>query len=321
MRAKLAGLAMLVALTAVACQPGSRNPVEGGEPPASPPIGIGQLHGTPIADVIGELDGEHAQLIRFALATVPTPLPPEATPFVQFLAEQLDSEAGIVEIPSGGTLRNRYVVVAPGSNALSFNLVCLRNFEQVPCTPAAGVWHVTLTPLTLVQAPIQFAVREGDRLDFLLLIEGDSRRPTPASEDSHVDVGAHREPRDAQEAPQHAAVFGGCDFATITTRSSYQRHFQLPREQPLSRQLFLIVQPPCDSANSSADVVVRAVEVIDRSTVVAFPGLTSATRIVGRALVMPIPRSSSLRTGSEMQIVVFREVLPGWVTHAVKFIA
>jgi hypothetical protein len=57
--------------------------------------------------------------------------------------------------------------------------------------------------------------------------------------------------------------------------------------------------------------------VVDRTTVVVFPGLQSPTRIISPAFVERIPHVS-LRPGSELQIVVFRERRPGWMTHPVK---
>lgn len=312
---------VLLAISLTACHSGTRSHPDSSHRVASLPNRIGRLQGTPIDRRIGKMNADHAQLIRFAIETVPKPLPREATPFVQFLADEGDSRHGIIKTPPNGKLRNHYVVAAPGSNTLQFNLVCLRNFEQVACAPSVRVWQVSLSPLTMVEAPIEFAVHEGDRLDFLVLIKGDLVRPFPASQDSHVAVGVRRKPASTLEAPRHDAVLGGCDLATIQADAARHKSFRPPGEQPLSRPLFLIVQPPCDSNKNPRGEVIRVVGVVDRTNVVVFPGLESPLRIIAPAVVEHIPHLVSLRSGSELQIVVFRERLPAWITHPVKFVA
>jgi hypothetical protein len=120
---------------------------------------------------------------------------------------------------------------------------------------------------------------------------------------------------------EHEAVFGGCDFATIQADISPQTNFRRPGEQPLSRPLFLIVQPPCEAGSAPVPEIVRAVAVVDRTIVVPLSGFEAPIKIIGRAMVMRLPRLDSLKAGSEMQIVVFRERLPSWITHPVRLVS
>lgn len=287
----------------------------------SPSASVVSLRGIPIARRIGALNAEQTELLRFAMETVPSPLPPEATPIVKFLfnSKQSDARPGVVSA-ADGVFRDHYVVAAPGGNELRFNLICLRNFAQVRCASSARVWDVVLPPLTMVEAPIEVSVEQGDRLDFLFLIPGDRIRPEPVSQDSHYQIEVNPTHLVAKESKGHAAVFGGCGFATIQPSAQPHAVFRAPKEQSLSRPLYLIVQPPCDATRDPHGETIRVAGVLDRTTVVDLPGLSGPVRITSPALVELIPRLPSLRVGSELQIVVFREVLPGWLTHSVRFI-
>ena len=287
----------------------------------STPKEIGVLTGVPIDRMLPNLDSEEQDLIRFAMGAVPKPLPETATPFVQYLEGAKHTDDGsTLQVPPNDRIHAHYDVAAPGTNSLAFNFICLRNFEQVRCSAVAKVWKVDLSPKTIVRVPVELDARDGDRLDFLIMIDGDDVRPFPASEDSHDAVG-HVRRQSSGTGAEHEAVLGGCDFATITTETSFQTNFQPPRRQSTSRQLYLLVQPACHSGGSVESEVVLAAEIIDRVTVLPLPGLDSPTRTVGRALIVPIPRSPAFKVGSQLQIVVFRERLPGWMTQGVRFVA
>jgi hypothetical protein len=278
----------------------------------------GHLTGVPIESAIGDIDSENAGVIRIALERVPEPLPPKAVSLVKFLVAAMTSPVGLtVATPPDGVLRSEFVVAAPGSNSIRVGLLCLRNVEQVPCAPTAAVWDIKLPPYTLAPATVEVPANEGDRLDFIVLVAGDATRPEPASTALSVTVGSGVQTNEAVSAsPSHSAVFGGCGFATITADTSPQKTFRVPGTQPLERQLFLVVQPCPASARFE---VVRAVQIVDELTALSLPGLESFTRVTPPALVIPLPRVSRVRSGSDVRIVVFRDGSPAWITHPVRF--
>jgi hypothetical protein len=294
---------------------------------ANPPVGrvdrelpgtgrITPIKGVAITDVLGGLDPKLASLLRAAMGSVPSPLPPEAVSLVQFVSDGRDSPEGLtLGVPVDGILRTHFVVADPGSNSVRLNLLCLSNFHQVACTPSTSVWEVTLPPSSIVQAPVELPAKGGDRLDFLLVVEGDLIRPDLASQDSHLTVGAPSSPTAFDgTAPTHSAVFKGCDFATILPDVSPQTEFHLPGKKRLSQPLFLVVQP-CAKGE-----VIRAVEVTNRTIAEPFPALASPVKAAG-PVVLPITHPAGLSSGYELQIFVLRDRLPGWVTHPVEFIA
>jgi hypothetical protein len=286
--------------------------------------GVGLLTGVPIPGVLHDIDEEHAELLRVAMRTVPSPLPPEAVSLVKFLEGARGSKDGIrVEAPVQGTLRTSFVVADPGTNSVNLNLLCLLNFQQIACSSQSLVWQITLPPSTVVRAPVDMPVRDGDRLDFLIMVSGDLKRPKPVSSEVPVLVGSQTSPaeRTARDGAIHAAVFEGCNFATIQPETLPQKLFHRPGEQRLSRALFLIVQLPCADRNGVGSEIIHAVEVVDRTKSLTFPGLDSPVRVTGSAFVVKIPRLAALHAGSELQIIVFRERVQGWVTHPVKFVA
>lgn len=283
----------------------------------------GRITGSPIARGIGSLEAKQAEIIRLALNTVPDPLPPEAVSLVKFLAGARESATGrsIITRESDGLLRTQLVLADPGSNQLDLTLICLRNLQQVACSSEARVWTVSLSPMSMARIPIDHIVVEPqDELGILVMIPGDRRRPYPASTWLRAFVDAEPSPAPSvTTAPAHPSVFGGCDFATIAPDPSPQDTFKRPGTQPLSRRLFLVAQPPCDNSER-ADEIIRAVIVLNRTSAVQFPGLNEPTRMPGPALVVPLPRLGSVKVGTELQVVVFRQQGAAWITHPVSFV-
>jgi len=276
----------------------------------------GELTGIPIANGLAGIDSDHAKFIRLAVANVPAPLPVEAVSLLKFVIGEETSGHGLRFLRvTGSDLNTKVVVADPGSNSVHLKLLCLRNFHQVSCSPTASFWRITLPPSSIVQAPVTFDVTQGDRLDFLLIVAGDLSRPEPASADVPISVGPSHPSQVEAEGSGHASVFGGCDFATIVTRTSFQATFHKPGKQTASTPLFLVVQP-CERDSKSEEVTIRAAAVVDGSSVVSLPGLDSFVRFVGPAMVQPIA-GISLTPGSEIQMVVFRADKPAWITHPV----
>lgn len=295
----------LVLLVAVACD-GDRE---------ARPASVGKrLTGVPIDSVIDDLDAEHAEVIRLALKEVPDPLPRHAVSLVKLISDATPSPEGVVvATPPDGMLRTHVILADPGSNSVRIHLLCLRNAEQVPCAPTALIWDVALGPSTLARAAVAFPVAEGDRLDFIALVDGDLSRPRPASTGLSAVVGGRRTNDPAVvTAPAHAAVFGGCDFATIATDTSPQSSFRPPGTQPRSQPLFLVIQP-CEGTTE----ILRAVQVLGSDIARPLEGWDGFKKVTQPALVVPLSTSGFGR-GLEMRVVVLRDRAAAWITHPVR---
>ena len=313
----LSTLVAALALLLQACSGGAGSePSDSGGNEAD---GIVRLQGVAIDSVLNEVEAEYAEILRFAMANVPSPLPAQAVSLVKFVAGQKPSPTGPrLSVPSDGILRTEVFISNPGSNGVDLMVLCVRNIVQIPCSSSARVWHVVLSPSMFARAQVVAPVENGDTLHFLLLVAGDRVRPFPASSEIHVSVGAPSKRHDVIPSSGHDPIFEGCDFATLTADLKPHQSFQRPKAQSLAGALYLVVQPACDGSNTNETV--QAVGVVDRTTVVTFPGLDAPTSIDGRALVEPIPRWKVLRPGTELQVIVMREGKHSWITHPVTFV-
>jgi hypothetical protein len=308
--------ALLLVVLATGCREKESTAHHGASP--QPSSGSERIIGQPITDHLDDIDAEHRGLLEFSLQTVPTPLPKAAVSLIKYVDGAVATRDGLsLAAPRSGHLRTKLVLADPGSNRLSIRILCLLNFLQSPCASRTRVWEVILPPSTLASVPIEIAAKNGDRIDLIVLIDGDRGRPQPGSLDLFVSVGKLKPWHATSKAPPHGRVFGGCGFATLQASDTTRQTFHPFTDARRPLRPYLIVQAECTDTAGSSTELVRAVQIEDGSTVVALPGFGEATTLTSAALVLQLPTPSP--TTHEVRVLVLREHAAGWLTHPLTY--
>lgn len=316
------GLALLCLLVGVAC---AGNTASAPRDAPTTQVKMARLGGQPLEDMLPKLHPDHRSFVLDFAATVPDPLPALAQASVVMLEPGSPPSDGrpIVELLDGFA-EVEVGIANPGSNTNQPNVVCLRNGEQVSCTPDVNVWEVVLPPRTLAFVPTRIPANRGDRLTFLLLARDDSKRVDIASQVFSAFVEKRPDlPSEFVEAPVHEAVLRGCDFATLVTDTSPTDTFRIPGTQKRGTELYLLIQ----LCSTTGREYMRFVPVADRVQVVDLPGDVwhYAVRLAGPVSVVPID-TGQLGPIHEFQVALVplsdeatTVLRANKVTHAVAF--
>ncbi len=270
-------------------------------------IKIANLEGQPLETMLPKLHPDQRDYLEAFAATVPESLPEMAYVSSVLLNPSLPPSSDTAVIKRSGAYAEAQVGIANvGSNINQTNMLCLRNGVQVGCTSEVDVWQMTLSPKTMALAPVHISANAGDHLTFLFLANNESKRLEPASQILQAFVDRSLDTPSAWvDAPVHARVFGGCDFAvfvkdpsdTSTSPLDLFRHSDTPR----GIILYLLIQ----LCKPTGQEYVQLVPIVDRTTVTNLPDQVwhSPIRLADVAAVIPID-TAFLGPAHEFQVAV-----------------
>ena len=248
------------------------------------------VEGEPLEQVWPSLHPETQKYLETFAATVPEHLPELAYVSSVILNPMLPSSTDTLVLTRTEGYAGMQVGLANvGSNFNQPNVLCLRNGVQAGCAPEADVWGVTLPPKTMALLQARIAAEAEDRLTFLFLAQDGPKRVEPGSQLSRVFVErAPGPPVSWVDAPTHAQLFGGCNFAILikdpnNTDASTNTYFR-SANTPHGTVIYLLIQL-CEVTNED---YVRLIPIVDRMRVANLDGEVwqSAVRLTDKASVI-----------------------------------
>jgi hypothetical protein len=294
----LAGLLLIISCQSQATEPLPSTPV-----PLIDTINIEEVIAQPIDEMLSLLSADARTKLAQFTANVPDPLPNElAYPlFMGFLPtlSRADGNPSIVQ-QIDGKIRLEGMVANPGSNPEQTNIVCLRNAEQIACSPEADVWAVVSPPKTLAIVSYEMEAKKGDMLAFVYIANNEPERLYIASIMDWVFVEEDPSVPDSfVQAPAHEKFFGGCDGALITDNLEDVSLFL--DTQKRGTPLWLVVE----TCTPVVDELVRLIPIIDRHLVVDLPEEIwhKPVRLSNPSNLIPID-TTLLGNATEFQIAV-----------------
>jgi hypothetical protein len=231
---------------------------------------VQSLSGEPLKEALLQLHPTNRERLLDFISTVPDPLPndlahPQA---VFFQPREPQSRNTLVVDRNDGYVEREAAIANPGSNDRQTNVICLRNGEQVSCTPEVDVWRVALPAKTLAFVPLRVLAEPGDALAFLFMPDREPERYQPAS--SMLLLFVERDPPPPPQyvaAPAFEKLYDGCNFAQIQPHLDTTQPIRIPGTQRRGTRLYLIFQ----TCKPVVDELVQLIPIVDRSRVVALP--------------------------------------------------
>lgn len=277
-------LVSLILLTACQLQPASRTPTANIKP-----VHVTTVGGEPVENILPKLHPQAREHLEMFMATYPITVSPMGFPST-VLVNPLTSDGtqAIVQSSQGRTT----VPVLFANLRLNHSprrILCLHNAAQIPCSPQADIWRFEAEPTTGMIVTATFTTSPGDRLAFLVISENEAQRPFPVAHDriAYVD---HRPPPPAAplDAPEHRALFGGCDFLALirdpedSTPNNFNLHHGIPAGQPM----YLLIQ----LCNPTGREIIQLVPIADSSRVFEIddPFWRQPIRLKGKATLLKI---------------------------------
>lgn len=262
-------------------------------------INIVPVKAQPLEMVLPQFPPDTRQFIADFKTTVPESLPPLAfasyTEIIQELPSSSSSEqshASIVNLGVDG-YANFFVMQANiGSNPFQPNVLCLRNGQQISCSPEADAWQLSLSPETAALMKARIRAEEGDHITLLFLPDRETERVQLGANIKWVDVKERvTVPATAMDVPTHTSLYGGCDFVTLIKDPAATdfMNFNLHTGVQRGTTLYLLIQ----LCNPTGNEYIQLAPVADRTTIVDMSGEEwhSTLRLCCAAHLIPIDTS------------------------------